>query len=127
MDDLAKRPLQDRLKRIFDGAGGSDELVELLAEFDMEGSRELADAITLALGDYSRMLGANEALRAELARLRALGDAMAVAMSEAAAELEYFVEFAQTQCEFEGDIRAGLAVVRQSRAALATWNAEAAR
>ena len=46
---LAEVPLQDRLKQIFDDAGGSDTLVELLREFNFESSRELADAIVLGM------------------------------------------------------------------------------
>ena len=42
-------PLQDRLKRIFDDAGGSDTLFDLLAEFGFESSQELADTIVLAM------------------------------------------------------------------------------
>lgn len=71
MTDLVETPLQDRLKRIFDDAGGSDTLVDLLAEFGFEGSEELADTIVLAMRGASRI----EALEAELARVKALGDA----------------------------------------------------
>lgn len=66
-------PLQDRLKRIFDDAGGSDTLADLLAEFDFEGSRELAEVITAAIAG-------NAALEAENARLREAGNALAGAV-----------------------------------------------
>jgi len=42
-------PLHARLKRIFDDAGCSDTLVDLLAEFDFESSQELADAIVIGM------------------------------------------------------------------------------
>lgn len=41
------------------------------------------------------------------------------ALSVAVAELEYFVDFARKQCEFEGDADAGLAAVASGRRALA--------
>ena len=44
-----ERPLQDRLKHIFDDAGGSDELTELLRMFDFESNHELADAIVIGM------------------------------------------------------------------------------
>ncbi|MBK9496685.1 MAG: hypothetical protein IPO08_19725 [Xanthomonadales bacterium] len=40
-------------------------------------------------------------------------------LSNASEELEYFVEFARRQSEFEGDADAGFAVVREARATLA--------
>lgn len=40
------------------------------------------------------------------------------ALAVAAEELEYFVEFARRQCEFEGDVEAGLTAVRNARAAI---------
>ena len=52
----AEVPLQDRLKRIFDDAGGSDTLVDLIAEFGFSGSRELADVITAAIAYRSGQL-----------------------------------------------------------------------
>ena len=52
--DAAELTLQDRLKQIFDDAGGSDTLTDLLREFDFEGSRELADAIVWAIADSNR-------------------------------------------------------------------------
>jgi hypothetical protein len=53
---VAEVPLQDRLTRIFDDAGGSDTLVDLLAEFDFESSRDLADTIVAAMSGCSAML-----------------------------------------------------------------------
>lgn len=41
--------LQNRLTRIFDDAGGSDTLIDLLNEFEFESSRELAEAIVLGM------------------------------------------------------------------------------
>lgn len=82
MSDIVERPLQDRLKQIFDDAGGSDELVELLKMFDFEGSRELADAITLACcGQLS-----NDLIEAQAARIKALEEVLIVLQG---AEWEY--------------------------------------
>jgi hypothetical protein len=75
--DMVEReiPLQDRLKCIFDDAGGSDTLVDLLAEFGFESSRELADVIVGAM--------------AEQAALAASGaDRMREALENAIAEIE---------------------------------------
>ncbi len=47
--------------------------------------------------------------------VRGLVDALSVAVEE----LEYFVEFARRQCEFEGDADAGLAAVANGKRALA--------
>jgi len=55
MVELKEVPLQDRLTRIFDDAGGSDTLVDLLAEFDFESSRELADAIVAAMSGVATL------------------------------------------------------------------------
>lgn len=54
-------------------------------------------------------------LRAENERLKAVVNAARVA----AEELEYFVDFAVRQCEFEGDEVAGYAAVNAVRNALA--------
>lgn len=59
---------------------------------------------------------------AELTTLRAQNaalQAVASAASIAAEELEYFVDFAVRQCEFEGDEVAGYAAVNAVRNALA--------
>lgn len=59
---------------------------------------------------------------AELSTLRAQNaalQAVASAASIAAEELEYFVDFAVRQCEFEGDEVAGYAAVNAVRNALA--------
>jgi len=44
--------------------------------------------------------------------------ALAEALSVAVAELEYFVEFARKQCEFEGDTEAGVSAVEGGKRAL---------
>ena len=54
--------LQDRLKRIFDDAGGSDALTDLLAEFGFEGSRELAETIVMAMGGNAALIEAGDTL-----------------------------------------------------------------
>ena len=51
---LALPPLQDMLTRIFDDAGGSDALTDLLREFDFEGNRELAEALVVMAADGIR-------------------------------------------------------------------------
>lgn len=47
--------------------------------------------------------------------------AVVEALQIAAVELEYFVEFARKQCEFEGDAEAGHSAVRHAFAALAPF------
>jgi hypothetical protein len=42
-------PLQDALRQIFDDAGGSDMLVDLLVAFNFESKQELAEAIVYGL------------------------------------------------------------------------------
>lgn len=59
---MGEEPLQDRLKRIFDDAGGSDTLVDLLAEFGFEGSRELADTIVAAMAENAALIEASDRL-----------------------------------------------------------------
>lgn len=72
--------------------------------------KTLRNAIEAA--ENSNQAGENFVVAAAVAP--ALLDALIVA----AEELEYFVEFARRQCEFEGDEEAGLAAVRNARAAI---------
>ncbi len=66
----------------------------------------------------------SESARKQIAaalRAQQHAEALADALSDASEELEYFVDFARRQCEFEGDDEAGMAAVRNARAALAAY------
>jgi hypothetical protein len=60
---VALPPLQDALEQIFTDAGGSDMLVDLLAAFNFESSRELAEAITLGMARQPDPAALVEALK----------------------------------------------------------------
>ncbi len=91
----------------------SEELDDLIARFGRWLRNTGFDG-----GVNSPPVKAHEALlrlRAENERLKAVVNAARVA----AEELEYFVDFAVRQCEFEGDVVAGYAAVNAVRNALA--------
>jgi hypothetical protein len=71
-------------------------------------------AIINAIPELCTRITALEAREAELVER----------LSNAAEELEYFVEFARRQSEFEGDAEAGFAAVREARATLAKHQGE---
>ena len=67
----------------------------------------------------ARLIAAAPDMATRITALEAREAELVERLSNASEELEYFVEFARRQSEFEGDADAGFAVVREARATLA--------